>query len=197
MISEQKIKQKIIYKGKEYMIIAAEQEFIIHPAALGMLPLDKTSLSCNFSTDYYLDGYNLYLKKIMLIDEDSQQEYLFDNCRLFYSGSILIAADMVSEICIKGNDPACFSYQNVKELIFNDGVLVTGIDHNRAMHRIRKNLELGLRKLSNSRDLKCINRFLDSSLVGDYKPFKFSYNRQRYLKKMKSCYNGVSFLANN
>jgi len=183
--------QKIIYKDKEYKIIAAEQEFIIHPAALGILPIAKASFTCNFSAEYFLDGYKLYLDRIKLLDDASEKEYVLKDCRLYYNGSILIAADLVNEFRVKGSNPACFSYQNVKELIFNDGVLVTGIDQNRAMHRIRKNLELGLRRISNSKDVRCINRFLDSAFVGDYRPFRLTYNRFRYIKKMKSCYDKV------
>jgi len=183
--------QKIIYKDKEYKIIAAEQEFIIHPAALGILPLAKASMTCNFSAEYYLDGYKLYLDRIKLLDDASEKEYVLNNCRLYYNGSILIAADMVNEFYVRGNNPACFSYQNVKELIFNDGILVTGIDQNRAMYRIRKNLELGLRRLSNNKDIKCINRFLDSTFVGDYRPFRLAFSRHRYIKRMKSYYDKV------
>lgn len=181
--------QKIIYRDKKYKIIAAEQEFIIHPAALGLLPLAKASFRCNFCAEYYLDGYKLYLARIKLSDDASCKEYNLNNCRLYYNGSILIAADMVNEFKIKGSDPECFSYKNVKELIFNDGILVTSIDQDRAMHRIRKNLELGLRRLGDGRDIRCIRRFLNSAFVGDYRPFRFAYNRHRYIKRMKRYYD--------
>jgi len=177
----------IIYNDKEYKIIAAEQEFIIHPAALGIMPFNKKNIGCDFGACFYLEGQNLYLEKIKL--KSNGKEYILNNCRLFYNGAILIAADMVDEFITDDGAPACFSYQNVKELIFNNGILVTGVDQNRAMHRIRKNLELGIRKLGNRKDIRCINRFLASALVGDYKPFKLSYNRHRYIKRMKNFYD--------
>lgn len=182
--------QKIIYEDKEYRVIAAEQEYIIHPAALNILPFAKTAISCSFSASYHLDGFKLYIDKLKLNNnDDSGKEYLLKSCRLYYSGAILIASNMVGDYCIKGNNQVCFSYQNVKELIFNNGILVTGIDHDKAMQRIRRNLELGLRNLSNSKDARCISRFLDTVFVGDYKPFKLSLFRQNYIKRMKNCYD--------
>lgn len=182
--------QKILYNDKEYRIIAIEQEYIIHPAALNILPLNKSTVTYDFNVEFYLDGYNLYLEKLKLNNADTvNQQYVLNRCRLSYSGSILIGADIVKEYSIKNSFPACFSYQYVKELIFDDGVLVTTIDHNKAMLRIRKNLELGLRSLNNKRDLRCINHFLGSAFVGDYKPFRMAINRLRYIKDMKSFYD--------
>ena len=181
--------QKLTIKDKEYNIIAAEQEFIIHPVALGLLPVDNSSISCDFSASFYLDGYNLYLEKISLKSDNTNKEYQANNCRIYFTGSILIASDMVKEYHIDEGSPACFSYQTSKELIFDNGVLVTSIDQSRAMHRIRKNLQLGLRSLGSSKDLKCIKRFLNSAFVGDYKPFKLAYNRHKYIKKMKNLYD--------
>ncbi len=185
MVSE----QKLIYKDKEYKIIAIEQEFLVHPTAFGILPLNKAAVDCDFSAEFYLDDYKLYLDKFILHNSGANdRQFQFNGCRISYYGAILIAADLINDYCIKSNSCACFSYQNVKELIFEDGILVTSIDQNKAMYRIRKNLELGLRDLKSNRDLRCVNRFLDSALVGDYKPFKFNFSRNKYLKEMKSFY---------
>jgi hypothetical protein len=182
--------QKILYKDKVYQIIAIEQEYIIHPAALNILPLNKSTAAYDFSAEFYLDGYNLFLEKLKLFNTDvGNRQYVLNMCRMSYNGSILIGADIIKEYNIKNSYPACFSYQNVKELIFDDGVLVTTIDHNKEMLRIRKNLELGLRSLNNNRDLRCINHFLGSAFVGDYKPFRLSIIRLKYIKEMKSLYD--------
>lgn len=186
MISDQKLR----YKDKDYKIIAIEQEFIVHPTAFGILALNKAALSCDFTAEFYLDDYRLYLDIINIQDTDgSQTQYRFDKCRAAYKGSVLIASDLVYDYRTKSNSCACFSYQNVKELVFEDGILVTSIDHNKAMYRIRKNLELGLRDLKSSKDLRCVNRFLDSALVGDYKPFRFAFSKLAYLKAMKSFFD--------
>lgn len=181
---------QLLFSEKKYKIILTEQEFIIHPSALNLLPLTKVSALQPFSVALHIENYQLFLDALVLHHEDgSEDRYDFDHRRVFYNGTILIGNGLVREYDMNDMKPACFSYQNVKELVFQDGILTTTVEQNRAMLRIRKNLELGLRSLDKSRDFRCINRFLSSSFVGDYKPFKLSVNRIRYLKAMKAKYN--------
>jgi hypothetical protein len=121
--------------------------------------------------------------------DSTDKHYEFEQCAVSYNGTLLIGTDLIKEYSLKGNKTACFSYQNVKELVFEDGVLITTVDQNKAMLRIRKNLELGLRNLTASRDLRCIRRFMNSAFVGDYKPFKLPVNRFKYLQDMKNVYD--------
>jgi hypothetical protein len=191
------LKQQILYLNKNYQILQMEQEFIVHPAAFGLVPMNKSALQCSYSADFHIEDYHLYLDRIKLSSSDSltgtkydymEKQYEFEHRRIAYNGTVLIGTDLVKEYTLKGCKPACFSYQNVMELVFEDGVLITAVEQNKAMLRIRKNLELGLRNLNVSRDVRCISRFMNSAFVGDYKSFKLPISRMKYLQDMKSFY---------
>lgn len=184
------IKQQMNYMGECYEILHAEQEFIIHPAAFGLLPISKTSLQCSYISDFHIDKYQLMLDKITLTQEESGEVKLYEPIegKLLYHGTILIATNLFKEYYLKGGKLACFSYQKVLELVFENGMLITTVDQSKAMLRIRKNIELGLRSLNKKRDLRCILRFMNSSFVGNYKPFIISGIRLKYLKDMSKEY---------
>jgi hypothetical protein len=191
------LEQQLIYSNKEYIIISTEQEFIIHPTAIGLLPMTKTSLQCSFSTLFHILDFQLMLDNLVLNNQEAEERYYeFDHCKVSYNGAILIGADLVKEYYQKSGKLSCFSYQKVFELVFEDGILITAIDQSKAMSRIRKNLELGLRSLSKSRDLQCINRFISSSFVGDYKVFRIPHSRVKYLKGMKNDYRDTKIIIN-
>lgn len=178
------------YLNKDYKILHSEQEFIIHPAAIGILPMTKAALQCSFTSEYHIENYRLYLDKLTLNPgEMNETQYDFQDYAVSYHGAVLIGTNLVKEYNMKGMMPACFSYQNVMELFFEDGVLITSVDQSKAMLRIRKNLELNLRSILRSRDVRCIKRFMYSSFVGDYKVFRLPITRMRYLQDMKSDYN--------
>lgn len=181
---------QLLFSEMIYKIILTEQEFIVHPSALNLLPLTKTSILLPFSVALHIENYQLYLDALVLHHADgSENRYEFEHRKVFYNGTILIGSGLIKEYNMNDTKPTCFSYQNVKELVFHDGALTTTVEQSRAMLRIRKNLELGLRTLDKSRDLRCINRFMNSSFIGDYKPFKLSVNRIRYLQDMKAKYD--------
>ncbi|HWT75520.1 MAG TPA: hypothetical protein VN258_12510 [Mobilitalea sp.] len=188
--------QHLAYHNKDYKIIHSEQEFIVHPAAFNLLPLTKASLQCSFSSNFHIENYRLYLDKITLFPgEAGEKQVTFHNCAISYNGAILIGDNMIREYNLKGR-PACFSYQNVIELVFEDGVLITSVDQSKAMLRIRKNLELSMRNLTRGRDQRCILRFMNSAFVGDYRSFKLSVARRKYIQEMKSEYNDKNFINN-
>ncbi len=185
------IEQKIVCMNRVYQVLDAEEEFMIHPAALGLLPLSKASLSNSFSSEFTIENFRLKLDKIVLKSEDTQEDNQSNELygrRIFYSGTILIGENKIREYYNKNGTLACFSYQNVYELRFKDGVLITTVDQSKAMQRVRKNIELGLRTLNRGRDYRCIMHFISSSLVGDYKSFKLPGSRYKYLKYMKNFY---------
>lgn len=188
------IKQQINYMGKQYEIIKAEQNFIIHPAAFGLLPAVKASLKSPFSSEFHIENYRLMLDNIALTRDGAEEEIHFqpEECKVSYSGAFLIAANPIREYYLKDGKLACYSYQNVLELVFEDGMLITTVDQSKAMLRIRKNIDMGFRSLNVKRDLKCINRFMNSSLVGDYESIKFTLNRFKYLKDMCKNYEQYS-----
>ncbi len=191
------LEQQIKYLDKNCIILCIEQEYLIHPTTFGYLPLSKSTQKCSFAGSYHVEGYRLYLDKLVLnpgagsksiFAESNERQFDFDHFPVTYNGAILIGTKLVKEYQIKGMRPAYFSYQDVMELIFENGVLITTVDQSKAMLRIRKNIELGLRSLSHNRDIRCINRFMNSNFVGDYKPSRIQHNRMKYLKNMKSGY---------
>jgi hypothetical protein len=190
--------QHIQYMDTNFQILYAEQEFIIHPAALGLLPGTADALEQAYHCSFYLKDYQLMLDTMTLtnglqaitdnLPDATEKRYQFKDLAVSYNGAIIIGWDKVSEYELKNVKPVCFSYRRVYELVFEDGVLITTVDQSKAMLRIRKNIELGLRSLSKNRDIRCIRRFMNSSFVGDYRPFLTLNRRFRYLKEMKKDY---------
>lgn len=199
------LEQQIYIADKSYKILEIEREYIVHPAAFGLLPLSIASLQTPFSCTFHIEDYHLILDNITLNNNDynnlrsseTEKQFEIQNCKVTYSGAILIGSNLVKEYTMKGVKPTCFSYQNVKELVFEDGILITTIDQNRAMLRIRKNIDMGLRSLTSKRDIHCIRRFMNTSFIGEYKPFRFLNSRMRYLKDMKKNFLDTNFIKQN
>lgn len=197
------LEQELIYLDKNYKILAMEQEFIVHPAAFGLIPLTKASLQGSFSGTLHIENYHLFLDALTIHNAEpvfglktdtGNTTYEFENCLVPYNGAILIGANPGKEYYIKENKPSFFTYQNVIELVFEDGNLITTIDQCKAMLRIRKNLELGLRSLSVNRDVRCIKRFMNSAFVGDYNSIKLPNSRMKHLQDMKKEYMNKKLL---
>ncbi|MFA9465741.1 MAG: hypothetical protein ACERKN_15785 [Velocimicrobium sp.] len=93
-----------------------------------------------------------------------------------YQGGIVIAKDVINAFDFNDKYP-CYCYQIVLELIMSEGKVITTINHSRAMHRIRMNIEKGLRSLDNEMDLACINKFLRATFVKKYAGRNFFFNR--------------------
>jgi len=185
--------QRIVYHENQYNILAVEQEFVVHPSVFGLLPLHKAALNQPFTSQLHIEDYKLILDKLELVNDEtlsacsSDEEKVSLGTTISYQGTILIGANLVQEYYIE-DKLACFSYQKVYELVFDKGQLITTIDQSKAMLKIRKNIDTGLRNLSKNRDLRCIKRFLNSSLVGDYKAFLFAGRRLKYVKNMQGDY---------
>ena len=187
------MKQQIVFRGKNYEILNTEQEFIVHPTAFGLLPAARASLQYDYIAYFHMDNYQLIVDKIEYTDHESEESIQYEpiDCKATYNGTILMASDLVKEYYLKSGNMACFSYQKVLELVFENGMLITTVDQSRAMLRIRKNIELGLRSLDKKRDLRCILRFMNSRFVGDYKPFLIPAMRLKYLKEMIKEYDSL------
>lgn len=142
-----KFNYEFCYKGDRYTILHYEND---------------TLLTSEF--------YNSFEDLILFEIEDYHLIYHSQNdlkIGLTYSGGIIIARDFVESY---GNfeEYPCYCYKRVFELIFEDGRLVTSIDHSKAMTRIRKNIEKGLRDIRSKKDYKCIQRFIKESFVKNY-----------------------------
>lgn len=185
--------QQMNYLDTVYKIIAIEQEYIIHPSALGYVPVTTEAIKHPFSCCFHMDDYQMILDKIMVYPDDKiaipTEIHDFTELKMSYNGAVLIGNTLVKEFNWGGFETACFSYKNVYELVFENGILITSIDQSRAMQRIRKNIELGYRSIANKHDVHVIKHFLNSSLIGDYKLFFSNRRRLKYIKEMKKDYD--------
>jgi hypothetical protein len=195
------LEQQLLLHDKNYIIFSIEQENIIHPAALGIVQLNADTTGLAFACSFEIVNYHIILKSLTLynsgnrgipatITEALGVTYEFMDKTVAYSGAILIVDNPVKDFFAKGYNSMCFAYRNVYELIFEDGNLITTIDHGRAMTRIRKNIELGLRSMTNKRDVRCITHFMNTTFMGNYKPFSSSKKRLRYLEEMEQNNQG-------
>lgn len=188
-------KKQINFHNKLFSILSVEQEYIIHPVVFEPEEITEESLNIGFSCEFSIQSNRLMLDFMMKTpegagsEEETGEGAILKSIPALYNGAILIGGEPVKEYLLMENRLQYFSYKQVYELVFNKGDLVTTIDHSKAMLRIRKNLELGLRSLTVKRDARCIKRFINSSFIGDYRPLS-NKKKLKYLKELKELYQG-------
>ncbi|GEM_PF-693378 len=207
-------KDSIVSDATSFFILKCETKEIYHPDIYGISPVWADDRDFNYSSVFEIKEYQLYLKNLTVAaareypfingvrpepfySEKGVETVQYDNIMapIKFTGAVIIGSTLIKNYGFDGEIP-CYSYKVVREFIFQDGKLVTTIDHSKAMLRIRKNLDSGLRNLNKARDLKCINHFLKFSFVGDYgqpeKTVLADKKKKRfsaYLQKMKSYYS--------
>lgn len=177
---------KLLLNDKLWDVLCHENANFFSLEDYNILPIWNTSDDFYQYGIYHVNEFQLFLNhlsvstdreypKINGISPDvfytaknySTAEYENIGLEMDYSGAILLGFDKVYNY--DENVVNCYDYKEVCELVFLNGRLVTTIDHTRGMRRIRKNLDLGLRDLKKKRDRKCIRKFIQSCLVGNYK----------------------------
>lgn len=207
--SDLNIHDTLLFEGKFYQLLGAEQE-IYSPDLFRIAPTWEKDKEFQFTSAYEIQEHQLYLKNMTITsdrgfpvineikpqsvyNEKGLDTVLYEGLmeKLNYTGGVLIGCDYIKNYNAKGDMPY-FSYGKLYELIFEDGILTTTVDHSKGMLRIRKNLDLGLRSLEKERDRKCIKHFLKTSFVGDYlhpirqKKKKIKNNIMNYFSKIKN-----------
>lgn len=210
----------IEYRGEQFEVLECEHQYILHPQVFGILPVWKESSHFDFSMNFKLDEYKLTMNQ-MWVEADcampvingiapqyktknEQEGVIYDslNIPIQYTGAILMAHTKVNVYGIVPEEQEtlpCFCYKVVYEYIFENGILITTIDHSRAMVRIRKNLDLGYRDWNKKRDRRCIQQFIKTSLVGDYKLPRSKKKKEAYMSLMRAMYKedaGISLAIN-
>ncbi len=207
----------IIADETSYLILKCEMKTIYQPDILGISPLwsDDQDFECSGIFEIkeyqlYLNSFNVTAARSFPVVNGVEPELMFSEkgietvqynkvmIPIKFTGAVIIGNTLVKNYGTEEEIP-CYSYKEVREYIFQDGKLVTTIDHSKAMLRIRKNLDLGLRDLSKARDIKCIRHYLKTSFVGDYehpensgkakRKKKLSFNS--YLQKIKNYYSFI------
>lgn len=211
------VKDAVIAENMSFSILKCEIKEIFNPDIFGISPIWTDDPNFGYSSIFEVREYQLYIKSLtiaadrvypfingveprFLYAENGVEtvEYPEIMVPIKFTGAIVIGSGFLKNYGI-GEDIPCYSYKTVRELIFQEGRLVTTIDHSKAMLRIRKNLDLGLRDLKKPRDVNCIRHFIKSSFVGDYEhPDKVGKHSQKkklqfsaYLQKIKSYYSRI------
>lgn len=179
--------EKFIYKGEVYTLLLKEGEYIFNPVLFGLSPIWKQTTEYEYVGTYLVEEYKLKLQDFIIHsdhsypiiqniapvpinsgDEKTYVSYQGLMYPIFYSGAVVIGREFIESYDYEKDFP-CFCYRHVVELIFENGNLVTTIEHDKAMDRIRKNIEKGLRNLNKGKDARCIKTFMRSSFVGKYR----------------------------
>lgn len=204
----------IVKDGSPYVVLKCEDSPYL-PGDFGIHPTWEKDKSFQYSGNLAIEEFKLYLQDLSVFCDRSFPEigdiepkiyeisygitnacYEGIHIPLLYTGGMIAGKGYLKEydkgmICSGRYYEPVYCYETLVELIFQDGRLVTEIDHSKAMRRIRKNLDLGLRSLEKERDVKCIRHFIGTSFIGDYehpgknkKKKRFRINN--YIKKLRS-----------
>ncbi len=204
----------IIAEETSFLILKCEWKDIYQPDIFGISPIWSNDQEYEYISIFEIREYQLYLKSFIITADSSfpvingiepqpcytekgieTVQYNDIMVPIKFNGAIVIGNTLIKNYGFDEDIP-WYSYKVVRELIFQDGKVVTTIDHSKAMLRIRKNLDLGLRSLNKARDIKCIKKYIKSSFVGDYdhpdkinKPKgKKKLQSNSYLQKIKNYY---------
>lgn len=210
-------KDTIISDGTLFFILKCELKEIYKPDIFGISPIWSDDQTFEYNSTFEIKDYQLYLKDLIITSDRGykvingiEPEYIFSekgietarytnvSFPIKFTGAVIIVNTVVKNYGT-GEEIPCFGYKTVREFIFQDGKLVTTIDHSKAMLRIRKNLDLGLRNLDKTRDVECIKHFIKTSFVGDYEhPDRMSKTSLKkklqfmtYIQKMKGYYSRI------
>lgn len=201
----------IIINKERYDILASEHFYIFHPEYFGISPTWANDPNFQYKCFFELKDNQLYLKSFQVTSdrgypiinqvkpeicnynhglESVQYINLYEPLK--YSGAIMFANTFVKDYRMPNHidmfNPPCFSYKFVGEMIFDEGKLITSVNHNKAMRRIRKNIDLGLRSLDKRQDIKCIKKFVKFTFIGDY---RYQDKKQKRNWKEKSKNNNI------
>lgn len=205
------MKTTIRMKEEEYTVLVCENEYIFHPSVFGICPVWSDSSPYEYDMEIILENYKVSLNYLWVSsdcayplihqvfpkpctkNEMEGVEYNNLDLPITYSGTILLTKEVVNDYGFE--EVPCYGYKKVLECVFENGILITTVDHSKAMLRIRKNLDLGYRNLDIRRDERCINHFLKTSLIGKYRLFRNTKRRQKYLNDMKLSYQNNPSIA--
>jgi len=165
----------ITYLEEEYLVFLSEYELKPNKSEDNEYFEEKDK-----QLSFRVADYHLFLeeKSGSLITQEA----------LPYSGGILIVKKPLEEYAEYED---MFSYETVQELIFKDGILITTVDHSKAMLRIRRNVERKLRSLSSARDRHCILKFMHKTVICDYRQSRVAYVKKKLARNFHQSMSSV------
>ena len=153
------------YRGWEYTIVAQSDSLDIHPTLFGIVPKAATSACWSgFWCVYDIRKDGIYLKDLYVCSKDdlyptingkkpatcadgSEWSYMGHhlycnlNYRVPYTGRLLVGRGFLSKYYIHMGYQKPWSYRKLKELIFEEGVLVEVIDQSRVAAQLRRKIK--------------------------------------------------------
>ena len=202
-------KEAFIYKDERYILLLKEKEYIFNPEIFGLAPIWKQTAQYEYAGTYEVKDYKLRLQDFVIHSDSSYpviqniepvpvnhtEEKTYVSYQglfypIFYTGAVVIGRDFIESYGYTEDFP-CFCYGHVVELIFENGNLITTIEHDKAMVRIRKNIEKGLRDLNKGKDARCIQTFMKSSFVGKYRDSMLKRGWKLTRSNIKKIFEGT------
>ncbi len=182
--------EELIYNKKKYEIVMTEEKTLFDAFSLGLLPKERKNETVIIRGTYQIEEFVLYLKEFTVCYPGTNEIVKKENLQipLSYCGGLVIVDDMLEEY--KDYSPL-YGYQELLELIFEDGQLVMTANHSRAMYRVRRTLESGLKDMSNYQDAKRIERFVRHQFVQKYEE---TLRIRHYAVLKRYVKNGISKL---
>lgn len=172
-----------IYKKEDYDLVAMSKPLSFKPEDYGIIPegLD-TACWAGFWCEYSISEEGIFLKNFYVNSKDGNypeingvtpvkkkleilygryQLYKDVNLKIPYTGRILIGKDFLREYYIHMGYQRAWAYKVLKELIFQEGILVEEISHSRKAKELREQIDANpefMKKLADN-----VLEFVDSS----------------------------------
>jgi hypothetical protein len=180
------ITDKIYYLGDKFSLVAVEKEWPFKPESHGMHPVPlHTACWRGFYCEYAIVQDLLVLNTLNIGLESPQPpvwmgitpikdkidrswEYKGVHLPIEYSGGIVIGSSFLREFYVHMGFHQAYSFQNVYEIIFEQGKLIQTIDHCEQAERIRQMVK---EKPPGRAPRKEIERFIEDS-------FSLSYDKK-------------------
>lgn len=167
-----------LYQKEEYQLFLSEYDLLPKEEERGYFNTQEAEQKEQVT--FKEADYRLFLEK--------KSNCFLTQEAIKYSGGILIVKGLLEEY---RDYEDMFSYETVLELIFKDGCLITTVDHSKAVLRIRRNLERGLRNMNNSKDRRCIQKFMHRTVICDYRQSRYAYGKKKLFKNLQNGFKVV------
>lgn len=179
------IKESFYHSDSKHTIVSCSAPLEFHPAKYGLKPVPYTT-ACHkgYWCNYALQGKQFILRDLFIHTDNDMYPPIFNCVAVFdqdfphthsrhrvykdlcyptnYTGKILIGTKEVPTYYIDGIWGIPWSYKELKELVFDQGVLIAEIDHSETAKDIRK----FIRTMAKSKPV--------SGLMGPYVEFDYA-----------------------
>lgn len=186
------IGDKFNFKGSEYTMVSITTPIKFNPEIYGITPQSIMTACwkgfwCVYDIsdeeivlrDLYVsskDDFYPEIKSVTPLSEDKNSKKRFKymghhlykdlNIPIEYTGKILVGNDFIHEYYIHMGFQRTWAYKALKELIFEEGILLDVIDHSDMAAKLRKEIEVNPKEF-NERLRENIPQFVDESFSTD------------------------------